>query len=128
MTTSIFCMPRICWLLWPTGFGHVLCSLCAADRFRVLLKGEHPDYIHAVFAHVSSKGAYELVGPGGKGKDQEGGDGRPGGRGRETRREGKGNQEGRDGRPGGRGGGGGGGVASVGVISRWASRKRKGEM
>ena len=24
-----------------------------ADRFRVILKGEHPDYIHAVFAHVS---------------------------------------------------------------------------
>ena len=25
-----------------------------ADRFRVLLKGEHPDYINAVFAHVST--------------------------------------------------------------------------
>ena len=24
-----------------------------ADRFRVILRGEHPDYIHAVFAHVS---------------------------------------------------------------------------
>ena len=25
---------------------------CLADHFRVLLKGETPDYIHAVFAHV----------------------------------------------------------------------------
>ena len=24
-----------------------------ADHFRVILRGEHPDYIHAVFAHVS---------------------------------------------------------------------------
>ena len=25
-----------------------------ADRYRVLLKGEHPDYIHAAFVHVSA--------------------------------------------------------------------------
>ena len=24
-----------------------------ADHFRVILRGEHPDYVHAVFAHVS---------------------------------------------------------------------------
>lgn len=44
----------------------ILGILSAADRFRVLLKGEHPDYIHAVFAHVSSEGLYsELRGEGG---------------------------------------------------------------
>ena len=31
----------------------------AADRFRVILKGEQPDYIHASFAHVS----YDVVHP-----------------------------------------------------------------
>ena len=103
MTTSIYfachayagCYGRL-------GLVMCWCSLCAADRFRVLLKGEHPDYIHAVFAHVSSKGAYELVG-----------DGRSGGRGKETRREGMGYQEGGEGRPG-RAGGGGEEVALVG--------------
>ena len=50
---------------------HGWCSPCAADRFRVLLKGEHPDYLHAVFAHVSSKG----VGPGRGGTGGGGGGG-----------------------------------------------------
>ena len=39
-------------------FHYFLLSSCAADRFRVILKGEQPDYIHAVFAHVSYSVVY----------------------------------------------------------------------
>lgn len=47
----------VTYLLWLCCFPPS-CMYVLGDRFRVILKGETPDFIHAVFAHVSGLASY----------------------------------------------------------------------